>query len=88
MKALGMVLNDWQLSGVWTAQTGTAYAAGFSYQNGGGNVNLTGSPDYAARIVLVGDPGAGDDHESALRPERRRGPGPLPAAWCRLRSGD
>ena len=61
MRALGLVLNDWQLSGVWTAQTGTAYSAGFSYQNGGGNVNLTGSPDYGARIVLAGAPGSGCD---------------------------
>ena len=30
-----------------------------SYQSAGGNVNLTGSPDYAARIVYVGDPGEG-----------------------------
>jgi len=47
------------LSGVWTAATGTAYSVGFSYQNGGGNVNLTGSPDYAARARVVGDPGSG-----------------------------
>ena len=32
---------------------------GFSYQNGGGNANLTGSPDYGARIRVVGDPGKG-----------------------------
>ena len=30
-----------------------------SYQNGGGNVNLTGSPDYGARIRIAGDTGAG-----------------------------
>ena len=34
-------------------------AVGFSYQSGGSNVNLTGSPDYAARVRVVGDPGAG-----------------------------
>jgi hypothetical protein len=44
---------------VWTAATGTAYAVGFSYQNGGGNVNLTGSPDYPARAVLASDTGKG-----------------------------
>ncbi len=43
-RAIGLVLNDWQLSGVWTAATGTAYSVGFSYQNGGSSVNLTGSP--------------------------------------------
>jgi hypothetical protein len=58
-RALGMVINDWQLAGVWTASTGAPYSAGFSYQSGGGSVNLTGSPDYGARVRLLGDPGAG-----------------------------
>ena len=34
-----------------------AYTVGFSYQNGGGNVNLTGSPDYGARVTIVGRSG-------------------------------
>ncbi len=58
-KTLGLIVNDWQMSGVWTAATGTAYTAAFSYQSGGGSVNLTGSPSYGARIRLVGDPGNG-----------------------------
>ncbi len=66
------LLNDWQLSGVLTAgsayqpaapqannQTNGRYDLTFQYQNNGANVNLTGSPDYAARIVYVGDPGSG-----------------------------
>jgi hypothetical protein len=59
MKALGYVINDWQVSGVLTAASGTAYDIGFGYQNNGGNVNLTGSPDYGARIIYTGDPGSG-----------------------------
>jgi hypothetical protein len=55
---IGYVLNDWQLSGVLTADTGSPYSLGFSY-TGLGNVNLTGSPNYGARVVLVGDPGDG-----------------------------
>jgi hypothetical protein len=61
------VLSDWQISGVLTA--GSAYHQGnqangrydltYSYQNNGANVNLTGSPDYAAKIVYTGDPGSG-----------------------------
>ena len=60
-----MIANDWQLSGVWTASTdgpidlAGAYTITASYQNGGGNVNLTGSPDFAPRIRIVGDPGTG-----------------------------
>jgi hypothetical protein len=59
LKVLGHIVNDWQLSTIWTGATGAPYAVGFSYQNGGANVNLTGSPDFAPRIRLVGDPGAG-----------------------------
>jgi hypothetical protein len=66
MKALGYVLNDWQISGVLTAGSGTAYDLNYNYSTlggtpGQGTVNqvLTGSPDYAARIVYAGDPGSG-----------------------------
>ena len=58
-RVLGYIVNDWQVSGVWTGATGTPYDVTFTYQNGGSNVNLTGSPDHGARIRLVGDPGAG-----------------------------
>jgi len=66
------VLNDWQISGVLTAgsayqplapqannQTNGRYDLTYQYQNNGNAVNLTGSPDYAARIVYIGDPGSG-----------------------------
>jgi hypothetical protein len=59
LRALGHLVNDWQLSGVWTASTANPYTIGFNYQSGGGSVNLTGSPDYGARIRVAGDPGAG-----------------------------
>jgi hypothetical protein len=59
LHAIGLVINDWQLSGIWTAATGGAYAVGFSYANNGGSINLTGSPDYGSRVYVVGDPGAG-----------------------------
>src|SRR5262249_11847435 len=35
------------------------YDITYSYQNNGTNTNLTGSPDYAAKIVYLGDPGSG-----------------------------
>jgi hypothetical protein len=59
MKAVGYLVNDWQLSGVWSAQSGTGYSVGYSYQSNGASVNLTGSPDYGARIRIIGDPGSG-----------------------------
>jgi hypothetical protein len=58
-RTVGLIVSDWQLAGIWTAATGGAYSVGFSYQNGGSNVNLTGSPDYGARVRIVGDPGDG-----------------------------
>jgi hypothetical protein len=59
LRTIGYVLNDWQLSGIWTGATGAAYSIGFSYQNGGSSINLTGSPDFGARVRVVGDPGSG-----------------------------
>ena len=58
-KVAGAVINDWQLSGVFTGTSGSRYDSTFSYNANGGNVNLTGSPSYAARIKVVGDPGSG-----------------------------
>jgi hypothetical protein len=76
LRAIGLVVNDWQLSGIWTAATAGAYTVGFNYQNGGGSVNLTGSPDYGARVRLVGDPGAGcsSDPYRQFNPSGFQGP--------------
>ena len=64
-----MVVNDWSLSGIWNGATGAYYAVSFSYQTGGGNVNLTGSPDFAPRVVLVPDAdlGGGCNNEDLLK---------------------
>jgi hypothetical protein len=53
------IVNDWQLSGVLTAGSAAAYDLSYTYQNDGSAINLTGSPDYNARIVYNGDPGSG-----------------------------
>jgi hypothetical protein len=89
LKAIGYVLNDWQISGIWSGQRrganvtagnssipSSAYTAGFSYTNGGGNQNLTGSPDYGARLSVVGDPGKGcsDDLLRQFNTSAFRGP--------------
>ena len=59
LKAVGLLINDWQFSGVWTGFTGIAYSVGYSYSSGGGNVNITGSNDFGGRVRIVGDPGNG-----------------------------
>ena len=51
MKVVGAVVNDWQLSGLYSLTSGNRYDLGFSYNAAGGSVNLTGSPDYGARII-------------------------------------
>src|SRR4029453_7898005 len=57
MRTVAAVLNDWQLSGVFTVSSGNPYTVGFSYQSGGSSINLTGSPDFPAAIRIVGDTG-------------------------------
>ena len=52
------------------------------YQNGGSRVNLTGSPDYAARIRVEGDPGRGCSGD-VTPVQNRRVPGPLSGAGTR-----
>ncbi len=58
-RSVGLVVNDWKLSSIWTGLSGNAYSVGYNYQNGGGSTNITGSPDYAGRVRIVGDPGGG-----------------------------
>jgi len=80
LRAVGLVVNDWQLSGIWTAATGSPYTVGFQYQNGGGSVNLTGSPDYGARVRIVGDPGKGCSSDSYRQFNTEAFQGPLPGS--------
>jgi hypothetical protein len=56
---VGAIINDWQLSGIFTGGSGAPYTVTYSYQGGIGNTNLTGTPNYGARIVMLGDPGKG-----------------------------
>jgi hypothetical protein len=58
-KVLEAVANGWQLSGVYSGGPLAQYDAFYSYQSAGANVNLTGSPNYQARIKVIGDPGSG-----------------------------
>jgi hypothetical protein len=57
-KVLGRLINDWQLSGIWTGNSGNRYDLGASFQSAGQNVNMTGSPDFGARITYLTDPGS------------------------------
>ncbi len=52
-KALGVVVNDWQMSGIATFSTGAPLGVGFATVNA---VDITGSPTDGARIVVTGNP--------------------------------
>ncbi|HWB17868.1 MAG TPA: carboxypeptidase regulatory-like domain-containing protein [Vicinamibacterales bacterium] len=80
LRVLSYIINDWQLSGIWTASTGSYYTVGYSYQSNGGNVNITGSPDYAGRVRLVGDPGAGCSDDIYRQFNASAFAGPLPGS--------
>jgi hypothetical protein len=58
-RALGLAVNDWQISGVYRWTSGRPYAVGFSIP-GIGAQNLTGTDGNPnARIILTCDPGRG-----------------------------
>ena len=52
-RVIGAVANDWQLSGVWSFSTGGYYDLGYSYNSNGANVNITGSPNFGGRSILL-----------------------------------
>jgi hypothetical protein len=76
-RVLGYLINDWQVSGLYTAGSGNRYDLNYSYNTGGSSQNLTGSPDYGARIILTGDPGSGcsSDQYRQFNTGAVRGPG-------------
>ncbi|MCZ2155347.1 MAG: hypothetical protein LC114_15825, partial [Bryobacterales bacterium] len=51
-KLLGLFTDDWMISGITTAMSGTPFTPGFSTSDG---ANITGSQE-GARITVVGDP--------------------------------
>ncbi len=55
---LGLLTNDWQISGVYRWTSGRPYTVGYSIP-GITDANLTGTATPAARVVLTCDPGRG-----------------------------
>ena len=80
LKALSLIVNDWQLSSIYTGTSGVPYAVSQSYQTGNNNVNLTGSPDFAPRIRIVGDPGSGCSSDPYRQFNTAAFAGPLPGS--------
>jgi hypothetical protein len=61
------VVNNWQVSGLFTGGSGNRYDLGYNYQSGIGQVNITGSPDYNGRVVINGDLGKGCSSNQSLQ---------------------
>lgn len=80
MRSLAPLLSDWSVSGIWSGATGAAYIVTPQYTSNGANVNLTGSPDYAARIRVVGDPGRGCSDDPLRQFNTAAFAGPLPGS--------
>lgn len=59
MRVVSVLASDWTVAGIWSGASGSAYAVTSTYTSGGANVNITGSPDFAPRVVVTGDPGSG-----------------------------
>jgi hypothetical protein len=76
-RVLRALTNDWQVAGVLTAGSGMAYGLGYSYQSAGANVNITGSPDYGGRVILLDGLGGGcsSDQYAQFNASAVRGPG-------------
>ena len=55
---LGVITNDWQISGIYRWSSGRPRTVNYSIP-GIGNANLTGTDNPAARIALTCDPGSG-----------------------------
>ncbi len=74
---LRALTNGWQIAGVLTAGSGTAYDLGYTYQTNGANVNITGSPDWGGRVNLLDGLGSGcsDDQYAQFNASAVVGPG-------------
>jgi hypothetical protein len=77
---LSAAVNDWQLSGVFSAASGAPYTVGFAYQGGITATNLTGTPSYNARIVIAGNPGSGCSSDPTRQFETAAFQGPQPGS--------
>jgi len=71
--------RDWQISAVATAGSAGAYDLGYSYQNDGASVNITGSPDWGGRVIIL-DPaalgsGCSDNQYAQFSASAMRAPG-------------
>lgn len=55
-RATRAAFNGWQLSGTTQFRTSTPFTPNFSVPGVSNSTNLTGSPDFSARMKLIGDP--------------------------------
>jgi hypothetical protein len=80
MLVLSQLASDWSVSGIWSGTSPQSYTITPQYQANGANVNLTGSPDYGARVRIVGDPGSGCSADPYRQFNTAAFAGPLPGS--------
>jgi hypothetical protein len=59
---LGIIANEWQLSGIYRWVSGTPYGISWSIPSYGSS-NITGGTDWTARVVVTCDPGKGSSSD-------------------------
>jgi hypothetical protein len=79
-RTIGAVVNDWRLSGIFTGGSGAPYTIGYSYQGGINSTNLTGTPNYGARILITGNPGKGCSRDATRQFNTAAFSGPQPGS--------
>ena len=78
-RLLRRLQGDLQVSGILRADSGLPYDITYSYRTGGGAA-LTGSPDYAARIIVDGNGGSGCSDNQYRQFDTSRFHGPQPGS--------
>jgi len=59
---LGLLANDWQISGIYRLTSGRPYAISYSVPGYGGT-NITGGTDRPNRVIVTCDPGKGSSSD-------------------------
>ncbi|MBA2524554.1 MAG: hypothetical protein H0V18_02050, partial [Pyrinomonadaceae bacterium] len=78
-KALRLVGDGWQLSGIYRFQTGAPFGVGFSVPSIG-NRELTGSNTEGARVRIIGNPGRGNSSDPYRQLDVTAFTAPLPGS--------
>jgi hypothetical protein len=60
---LGVLANEWQISGIYRLTSGRPYAINYSVPGYNRDTNIRGGTDFNARVILTCDPGKGSSSD-------------------------